>query len=59
MRVLNEIDRFHLVISAISSLNLGTLGDEVISQMERMLKKHYDYIREYGEDMPEVTDFKF
>ena len=56
MRVLNKIDRFNLVISAINHLDLKG-GQEVIKEMEEKLQKHYDYIREYGVDMPEITEW--
>ena len=59
MRVLNEIDRYHLVIEAINHLDLGSRGDMVLADMERLLKRHYDYIRKYGVDMPEVTEWKW
>ena len=59
MRVLNEIDRYHLVIEAINHLDLGSRGDMVLVDMERLLKRHYDYIRKYGVDMPEVTEWKW
>lgn len=59
MRVLNEIDRYHLVIEAINHLDLGSRGDMVLADMERLLKRHYDYIRKYGADMPEVTGWKW
>ena len=59
MRVLNEIDRYHLVIEAIRHLDLGMEGERVIDEMERLLKKHHDYIREYGVDMPEITEWKW
>ena len=59
MRVLNEIDRYHLVIEAIKHLDLGMEGERVIAEMERLLKKHHDYIREYGVDMPEITEWKW
>ncbi len=59
MRVLNEIDRYHLVIEAINHLDLGSRGDMVLADMERLLKRHYDYIRKYGADMPEITEWKW
>ena len=59
MRVQNKIDRYHLVIDAIKNLDLGKDGDNVILEMEEMLKKHYNYIREYGVDMPEVSEWKW
>ena len=59
MRVLNEIDRFHLVIEAIKQLDLGAEGQKVILEMEEKLQQHHDYIREYGVDMPEVAEWKW
>lgn len=59
MRVLNKIDRFHLVIEAIKQLDLGEEGQKVILQMEDKLQKHHDYIRENGVDMPEVMEWKW
>ena len=59
MRVLNEIDRFHLVIDAIKKLDLGIEGKKVILEMEEKLKEHHDYIREYGVDMPEISEWKW
>ena len=59
MRVLNKIDRFHLVIDAIRKLDLGDEGQKVILEMEEKLRKHHDYIRENGVDMPEVAEWKW
>ena len=57
MRVLNEIDRYHLVIDMVKSLNLGFKGEEVIKEMQDNLNKHHEYIREYGVDMPEISEW--
>ena len=59
MRVLNKIDRFHLVIETIKQLDLGDDGQRVILEMEEKLRKHHDYIRENGVDMPEVAEWKW
>ena len=59
MRVLNEIDRYHLVIEAIKHLDLGLEGERVSADMERLLNKHHKYIRQYGVDMPEITEWKW
>lgn len=59
MRVLNKIDRYHLVIDAIKKLKLGKDGEKVIIEMEDKLKKHYDYIRKYGIDMDEITKWEW
>ena len=34
-------------------------GEALIDWCNQMLKKHHDYIREYGEDMPFVSDWKW
>ena len=60
MRVQNEIDRFHLVLLAIKHLKLEKNTKLKISkEMNALLEKHKTYIREYGEDIPEVKDWKW
>ena len=59
MRVLNKIDRYHLVIDAIKKLKLGKDGEKVIIEMEDKLKKHHDYIRKYGIDMDEIRKWEW
>ena len=59
MRVLNKIDRYHLVIDVIKKLKLGKDGEKVILEMEDKLKKHHDYIRKYGIDMDEITKWEW
>lgn len=60
MTVLNEIDRFHLVIDTIDRLpNLGSKGDYLKQEMARKLVEHRQYIDEHGVDMPEVHDWKW
>lgn len=59
MKVLNKIDRYHLVIDAIKKLKLGKDGEKVIIEMEDKLKKHHDYIRKYGIDMDEITKWEW
>lgn len=60
MTVLNEIDRFHLVIDTIDRLpGLGSKGDYLKQEMARKLVEHRQYIDEHGVDMPEVHDWKW
>ena len=55
MRVLNDIDRFHLVIDAVKYLpQLGNRGAFLVQQMRDKLVAHRQYIITYGEDMPEI-----
>ena len=60
MRVQNEIDRYHLVMDALKYLDI--LGDRRASLNEWCISKlleHKAYIREYGEDMPIVKNWKW
>lgn len=60
MRVQNEIDRFHLVQQVIYHLpQLGNRGAYLVQKMNDMLVEHKQYIAEYGEDMPEIKDWKW
>ncbi len=59
MRVLNHIDRYHLVMDAINMLDMGEDGNIVIKEMEDKLDQHFKYIREYGVDMPEIREWKW
>ena len=58
MKVQNKIDRYHLVIDALRYLDF--LGDSkifLIEECKNKLIEHTEYIKEYGIDMPEVTDW--
>ncbi|MBY5770737.1 phosphoketolase family protein [Rhizobium leguminosarum] len=58
MTVLNELDRFHLAIEAIERVpGLKEKAGEALAAFRRKLAEHHDYVREYGEDMPEVRNW--
>ena len=60
MRVQNHIDRYHLVLDAIKYLpQLGSKGDYLYQHCKDQLIKHKEYIREYGEDIEEVKNWKW
>ena len=60
MRVLNGIDRFSLVKLALKHLNISNVTvNELNIYCDNMLKKHKEYIKEYGVDMPEITNYVF
>ena len=59
MRVLNELDRFHLAKSAIHKTAFATQAQDFDHQMNQLLQKHHDYIREYGRDIPEVRAWRW
>ncbi|ERJ44982.1 phosphoketolase [Lactobacillus jensenii MD IIE-70(2)] len=57
MRVLNEIDRFHLAKDAVERLDLPAAG--FVDEMDKLLSKHHTYIRDNGKDIPEVTEWEW
>jgi xylulose-5-phosphate/fructose-6-phosphate phosphoketolase len=58
MTVLNEMDRFHLVMDVIARLpQLGQRAAYLKQEMEDMLIHHREYIGEQGIDMPEVINW--
>ncbi|HHU21839.1 MAG TPA: phosphoketolase family protein [Clostridiales bacterium] len=60
MRVLNDIDRFHLVIDVIQRLPaLGNRAAYLVQHMKDKLVEHRQYIRDYGIDMPEIRNWKW
>ena len=59
MKVQNKLDRFNLVMDALKYL--PELGDKRTSLNEwckNKLIEHKEYIHEYGEDMPEIKNWK-
>lgn len=59
MRVLNQLDRFHLAKSAIQKTRLADQAGDFVAQMDHELARHHDYIREYGRDLPEVDNWRW
>ena len=58
MTVLNELDRFHLVMAAIDRLpQTGNQGTKLKQQLQDKLIAHKQYIDIHGEDMPEIRDW--
>src|SRR5471032_2656151 len=60
MTVLNDLDRFHLVMDTID--RLPQTGDMGIAMKQRLLDKlieHKQYINKHGEDMPEISNWKW
>jgi xylulose-5-phosphate/fructose-6-phosphate phosphoketolase len=55
MVVLNELDRFHLAIEAINRVpGLAQRTAHIKQRFQDKLTEHRLYIREHGEDMPEI-----
>ena len=60
MKVQNKLDRFSLVIDALKYLpQLGDRRASVIEYCKNKLIEHKEYIHEYGEDMPEIKNWKW
>ena len=61
MRVLNNLDRFHLTMDVIKLLpeKLGNRGASLIQQLQDKLVEHKQYIAEQGVDLPEIRDWKW
>jgi xylulose-5-phosphate/fructose-6-phosphate phosphoketolase len=60
MAVLNDIDRFHLVMDVIDRVpRLGYRAAHLKQHMRDKLTAHKQYIVQYGQDMPEVRDWKW
>ena len=60
MAVLNEIDRFHLVNDVIDRVpQLGARAAYFKQAIRDVLIDHKQYIQEHGEDMPEITGWRW
>jgi xylulose-5-phosphate/fructose-6-phosphate phosphoketolase len=60
MVVLNDLDRFHLVMDVIDRVpKLETIGAHLLQEMRDRRFEHKRYIAEHGEDMPEIRDWKW
>ncbi|KRB61580.1 phosphoketolase [Rhizobium sp. Root708] len=60
MTVLNELDRFHLAMEAIERIpGLKDKATPALDKLRAKLVEHHAYVREYGEDMPEIRDWKW
>lgn len=60
MTVLNEIDRFHLVIDTINRLpQTGEKGISLKNLLNEKLIEHKKYINKHGQDMPEIRDWRW
>jgi xylulose-5-phosphate/fructose-6-phosphate phosphoketolase len=58
MVVLNGLDRFHLAIEVIERVpRLGIVAAHVKQRFRDALIEHSRYVREHGEDMPQIRDW--
>ena len=58
MTVLNDLDRFHLAMDVIDRVpGLGSRAAYATQAIRNKLIDHKNYIRRYGDDMPEIRDW--
>ena len=60
MVVLNNMDRFQLAMDAIRRVpRLKMISDQAIQTFEAKLSEHHVYVRQHGEDMPEIVKWQW
>jgi len=60
MTVLNDLDRFHLVMDTIDRLpQTGAAGAALKIRLAAKLVEHKQYIRTHGQDMPEIRQWRW
>jgi len=60
MTVLNELDRFHLVMDTVDRLpRTGHLGARLKHLLRDKLVEHKQYIDQHGQDLPEIRNWKW
>jgi xylulose-5-phosphate/fructose-6-phosphate phosphoketolase len=60
MTVMNDIDRFHLVLDVIDRVpRLGHIAAYTKQEMRNRIIAHKQYVSHYGDDMPEIRDWKW
>ncbi len=58
MTVLNDLDRFHLVMDAVERIpSLAGKAPHIRQKMRDKLVEHREYIHRHGEDMPEIAEW--
>lgn len=62
--VQNQASRYHVVMQAIRAVvetnsQVRARADDIISRCEQKLASHHGYIRKHGEDMPEISEWKW
>jgi xylulose-5-phosphate/fructose-6-phosphate phosphoketolase len=58
MAMLNDLDRFHLVIDVIDRVpSLGTKAAHIRQQMVDERLRHRQYTRDHGEDPPDISNW--
>jgi xylulose-5-phosphate/fructose-6-phosphate phosphoketolase len=64
MQVKNGTSRYHVAIEAIIAASLKNtevfwIQEGIIAQLNDLIEKHKTYIKEFGEDIPEIKNWKW
>ena len=60
MAVLNDMDRFHLVMDTLTRLpQIGARADHLRQKLQDKLVEHKQYIDQHGQDMPEIRNWNW
>jgi xylulose-5-phosphate/fructose-6-phosphate phosphoketolase len=60
MTVLNDLDRYHLAMDTIDRLpQTGDAGRALKEKLQAKLAQHRQYIRQYGQDLPEIRAWRW
>jgi len=60
MTVLNRLDRFQLALDVVTRVpRLKPLADRAVQRFTEIMQRHKLYVSEYGEDLPEVRNWKW
>ncbi len=60
MVVMNRLDRYHLALAAVENLpHLAEAAEAFVAEMNGKLAAHRTYVREHGDDMPEIRDWRW
>jgi xylulose-5-phosphate/fructose-6-phosphate phosphoketolase len=60
MKVLNDLDRLHLVMDVIDRVpQTGAKGAHLKQQLQNKLVEHKLYIDKHGQDLPEVRNWEW
>lgn len=60
MTVLNDLDRYHLVLDVLERIPQAfEVSSSIKLKIKEKLQEHNRYIREYGNDLPEIRNWKW
>lgn len=57
MRLRNKIDRFSLILDALEFVPNSKEKENLKDYIDKELKKHYEYVKEHGIDLEEISNF--